>query len=63
MSKLAQIANDSDLSLVSIVCCQIEVFAMCQSLVQRSRTECGVTECDLKTLILRKPKPTRAVKA
>ena len=50
----------SDLSLVSVVCCQVEVSAMCQSLVQRSHTEGGITERD--TLILRKPRPTRAFK-
>jgi len=62
VSKLAQIVNVSDLSLVSVVCCQVEVSVTCQSLVQRSHTECGVTECDIKTLILRKPKPTGTVK-
>ena len=35
------------LSLVSVVCCQVEVSATGWSLVQRSRTECGVSsECD-----------------
>jgi hypothetical protein len=34
------------LSLVSVVCCQVEVFATGWSLVQRSPTECGVSECD-----------------
>jgi hypothetical protein len=31
------------LSLVSVVCCQVEVSAKGRSLVQRSRTECGVS--------------------
>jgi hypothetical protein len=35
------------LSLVSVVCCQVEVSAMGWSLVQRSPTECGVSKkCD-----------------
>jgi hypothetical protein len=33
---------------VNIVCCQVEVSARGQSLVQRNRTECGVSECDLE---------------
>jgi len=32
------------LSLVSVVCCQIEVSATGQSLVQRSRTDCDVSD-------------------
>jgi hypothetical protein len=31
------------MSVVSIVCCQVEVSAMGWSLVQRSPTECGVS--------------------
>jgi hypothetical protein len=35
------------LSLVSVVCCQVEVSATGWSLVQRSPTECGVSDvCD-----------------
>jgi hypothetical protein len=33
------------LSVVSVVCCQVEVSATGCSLVQRSPTECGVSEC------------------
>jgi hypothetical protein len=32
------------LSVVSVVCCQVEVSAMSWSLVQRSPTECGVSQ-------------------
>jgi hypothetical protein len=39
----------------------LEVSAMGQSLVQRGPTECGVSEYDLETSIMRRPKPTRAV--
>jgi hypothetical protein len=35
------------MSVVSVVCCcQVEVSATGWSLVQRSPTECGVSECD-----------------
>jgi hypothetical protein len=35
------------LSVVSVVCCQVEVSATGWSLVQRSPTECGVSKvCD-----------------
>jgi hypothetical protein len=34
------------LSLVIVVCCQVEVSVTGWSLVQRSPTECGVSECD-----------------
>jgi hypothetical protein len=34
------------LSLLSVVCSQVEVSATGWSLVQRSPTECGVSECD-----------------
>jgi hypothetical protein len=37
------------LSLVSVVCCQVEVSPTGWFLVQRSPTECGVSECDRKT--------------
>jgi hypothetical protein len=46
---------------VSAVCCQRS--AADRSLVQRSRTECGVSECDLETSTTRRPGPTRAVEA
>ena len=31
------------------------------SLVQRSSTECGVSECDREVSIMRRPTPTRTV--
>jgi hypothetical protein len=34
------------LFLVNVVCCQVEVSTTGWSLVQRSPTECGVSECD-----------------
>jgi len=41
--------------------CQEEDSVTGRSLVQRSLTECGVSECDLETSKMRKPRPTRAV--
>jgi hypothetical protein len=34
------------MSLVQCLCCQVEVSATGLSLTQRSRTDCGVFECD-----------------
>jgi len=47
------------LSLVSVVRCQAQVSASAWSLVQRSLTECGVSECNLEASIIRRPWPTR----
>jgi hypothetical protein len=47
------------LSLVSVVCRQVEVSATGRSLVQRSPTECGVSECDREASIVRRPWPIR----
>jgi hypothetical protein len=46
------------LSLVSTACCQVEVSASGWSLVQSSPTECGVSECDSDSSIMRRPWPT-----
>ena len=42
------------------LCCQIEVSAKGRSLVQRSLSECGVSECDLG-IKQRRPGSIRAV--
>jgi hypothetical protein len=42
-------------------CCQVEVSATDWSLVQRSPTESGVSECDLETSKRRRPRPIWAV--
>jgi hypothetical protein len=49
------------LFLVSFVCCQVEVCASGWSLVQRSPFECGVSECDHESTIMRRHWPTGAV--
>jgi hypothetical protein len=46
------------MSLVSVVCCQVEVSASGWSLVQRSPTECGISQCDREASIMRRPWPT-----
>jgi hypothetical protein len=51
------------LSLVSVVCCQVEVSATSWSLVQRSPTECGVSKCDGEVSKMRRPRPTRGCRA
>ena len=38
------------ISLVSVVCYQVEVSATGCSLTQRSPTKCGVSECDFENL-------------
>ena len=46
------------LSLVVVVCCQVEVSATDRSPIQRSATDCGMSECDREACIIRKPWPT-----
>jgi hypothetical protein len=48
------------LPVLNVVCCQVEVSASEWSLIQRSRTECGVSEYD-REVSMRRPWPTRAV--
>jgi hypothetical protein len=46
------------MSVVSVVCCQVEVSASGSSLVQRSPTDCGASnECDVETSRMRRPWP------
>ena len=53
-------AGSMDVSLVNVVCCQVEVPAPGRSLIQRSPTESGVSKCDLETSTVRRPRPNRA---
>jgi hypothetical protein len=46
------------MSLVIVVCCQVEVTLMGRSLVQRSPTDCDVSEYDRESSIMRRPWPT-----
>ena len=48
------------MSLVSFVCCPVGVSATFQSLVHKSPTECGVSECDLEISTMTRPRPIRA---
>ena len=47
------------LSLAIVVCFRVEVSAAGRSLVQRSPTDCGLSECDLKTSKMRRLRETR----
>ena len=47
------------LSVVSVVCCQVELSASGWSLVQRSSTDCGVSERDNNSSIMRRHWPIR----
>ena len=48
-------AEGMDVSfLLSVVCCQVEVSATGRSLVQRSRTACDVSLCELETSRMRR---------
>jgi len=46
------------LSLLSVVYCQVEVSASVWSLFQRSPTECGVSECNHESSVMRRSWPT-----
>ena len=48
------------MSVASVVCCHLQVSATGRSLVQSSRKECGVSECDPGTL-KRRARLTRTV--
>ena len=43
-----------------VLCCQVEVSETGWSLVQRSFTECAVSECDFETSTMRRPRSTKA---
>ena len=45
--------GDMSVSLLSVVCCQVELSASGWSLLQRSPTDCHVSECDRESLIMR----------
>jgi hypothetical protein len=47
-----------DVCLLGVVCYQVEVSETIRLLVQRSRTECGVSECDHVASTIRRSSPT-----
>ena len=49
------------LSLVSVLCSQVELPVTCRSLARSSPTECGVSECDREISTMRRSRPTRVV--
>ena len=50
-----------DVCLLWVLCCQVEVSASGWSLIQRTPTKCGVSECDCGALIMSRPWPIGAV--
>ena len=50
------------MSVLSVVCCQVEVSATGPSLVRISLTECGVSECDLENS-MKGPRSTSVVES
>jgi len=50
------------MSVLNFACYQVEVSATARSIVERSPTECGVSECDLEISPMR-PRPNRAVES
>jgi hypothetical protein len=48
------------ISAENVVCCQVEVSVTGRSAVQRSPTDCGVSECDSEARIMRRLCPTVA---
>jgi len=49
--------------LVSVVCCLVDVSDSARSLVQRSPTQCSVSECNREASVMRRPWPTRVCSA
>jgi len=44
-----------------VLCCHVEISATGRSLVQRTHTECCMSECDIETSKMRTPRPTSVV--
>jgi hypothetical protein len=53
-------AGCMDVCLMGL-CCQVDVSATSWSLVQRSPTECGVSECDCEASVMRRPCPSNGL--
>ena len=51
------------MSVSCCLCCKVEVSTRGRSLVQRSPTESGVSECDREATILRRPWTTKGCRA
>jgi alpha-tubulin suppressor-like RCC1 family protein len=51
------------MSLVSVVCCQVEVSASCWSLAQGILNECGLSESGREASIMRRPWPIRSCRS
>jgi hypothetical protein len=51
-----RIPTGAGMSIVGVVCCQIGVSATGRSLVQRSPTDCSVSNCDRRNSTIRRPR-------
>ena len=51
-----RIPPGAGMSVVSVECCQVEVSATGRPLVQRSPTDCGVSECNHRNSAIRQPR-------
>jgi len=49
------------LSVVIVMCCQVEVLVTGRLIAQRSPKECGVSGCDLGTSTMRRSRSSRVV--
>jgi len=49
------------MSVLSVVCCHVDVSETGHSLVLESPTVCDVSECDLETTSMKKPMSSRTV--
>jgi len=56
-----RIPPEAWMSLVSVVCCQVEVSATGRLHVQRNPTDCGLSECDREISKMVRSRPTMAV--
>ena len=54
-----------DVCLLQVFCvyCQVQLSAKGHCLVQRSPTDCGVSECDGGNSTMRRSRPTRATES
>jgi hypothetical protein len=52
-----RITPNAWITVVSVVCCEVEVPTTDWSLVQDSATKCGVSECDCENSIMMRPQP------
>jgi len=55
-------AEGMDVCLLLVLCCHVQVFELGWWLVWKSPTECGVSECDRESSIMRRDGPLRPLR-